>query len=80
MRTSILCPACGADRVIPLTFPQDRPEADPDVAFRRPMGKCCACGERLFGHLIATSRVLLANRGRSGWDQSTPGDQDAATI
>jgi len=60
MRTLILCPSCGADRLIALNFPQFRPEAGPDIAFRRPIAKCCACGERVFARLVARSHVLIA--------------------
>ena len=60
MHTLILCPACGADRLIPLSFPQFQPEAGPAAAFRRPIAKCCACGERIFAHLGATSLLSIA--------------------
>jgi hypothetical protein len=60
MRTLILCPACGDDRLIPLNFPQFEPDAGPDVAFRRPIAKCSTCGERVFAHLVAPSLLLIA--------------------
>jgi|GEM_PF-1639647 len=56
IRPLILCPGCGADRLIPLSFPQDRCAAGPEVRVRRPMAKCCACGERLFARIITRSR------------------------
>ena len=49
----ILCPACGADRLIPLTFPVYRRNAGPEVRYRRPMAKCSGCGERVFAHVVA---------------------------
>ncbi|MHB8489634.1 MAG: hypothetical protein ACYDCS_10575 [Candidatus Dormibacteria bacterium] len=55
----ILCPGCGADRLIPLSFPQYRREAGPEVTFRRPVAKCTACGERIFAHIVATARLPI---------------------
>ena len=57
MRGLIVCPACGADRLIPLTFGavlgNDR--IDPP---RRPAAKCADCGERshISAKLIGRSR------------------------
>src|ERR1700693_1868882 len=42
----LVCPACGADRLIPLTFPMHEREAGPEAVFVRPMAKCSGCGER----------------------------------
>jgi DNA-directed RNA polymerase subunit RPC12/RpoP len=43
----LACPACGSDRVIPLTFPAvlaaDVVADLPD----RPLGKCVECGHRV---------------------------------
>ncbi len=47
----ILCPSCGEDRLIPLTFPVYRREAGPEVIYRRPMAKCSGCGERMFARI-----------------------------
>jgi len=63
----ILCPRCGADRLIPLTFPVYRREAGPEVHYRRPMAKCSGCGERIFARVIArqpqTSDVNQSSEG-----------------
>jgi hypothetical protein len=53
----LVCPACGADRVIPLTFPMHQREAGPEVVFMRPMAKCSGCGERIFAKVIARQRL-----------------------
>ena len=45
------CPGCGADRLIPLTFPVFRRESAQEVQLRRPMAKCSGCGERIYAHL-----------------------------
>ncbi len=45
------CPACGADRLIPLTFPVYRRESGDEVQLRRPMAKCFGCGERIYANL-----------------------------
>jgi hypothetical protein len=52
-----MCPSCGADRLIPLTFAVYRREAGPEVILERPMAKCSACGERMFARIIARQRV-----------------------
>jgi hypothetical protein len=56
-RKLILCPACGADKLIPLTFPVYRRQAGPEVHIRRPLAKCSSCGERIFAHIVARSRL-----------------------
>jgi DNA-directed RNA polymerase subunit RPC12/RpoP len=53
----IVCPACGADRLIPLTFPIYRRQAGPEVVLRRPLAKCSSCGERMFAEVIARQRI-----------------------
>jgi hypothetical protein len=55
----ILCPACGADKLIPLTFPVYRREAGPEIQIRRPMAKCSCCGERMYAHVVARSRLAV---------------------
>ena len=52
-KPTLCCPSCGADRLIPLTFPIYRREAGPMVVFRRPVAKCAGCGERIFVGVIA---------------------------
>ena len=46
-RASVVCPTCGSDRLIPLTFVPalgtDRAELP-----KRPVAKCAACGERTY--------------------------------
>lgn len=59
MRAVIVCPGCGADRLIPLTFPVYRREAGPGVMLRRPMAKCSGCGQRIFANIIARSRLPI---------------------
>ncbi|MFZ0179332.1 MAG: hypothetical protein WAL84_05585 [Candidatus Dormiibacterota bacterium] len=53
----LVCPACGADRLIPLTFPVYQREAGPEVIVVRPMAKCSGCGERIFAKIIARQRI-----------------------
>jgi hypothetical protein len=53
----LVCPACGADRLIPLTFPVYQREAGPEVVLVRPMAKCSGCGERIFAKIIARQRL-----------------------
>jgi hypothetical protein len=46
------CPACGADRLIPLSFQAARAGgADlerPEVVVMRPIAKCGGCGARVY--------------------------------
>jgi DNA-directed RNA polymerase subunit RPC12/RpoP len=53
----LVCPRCGADRLIPLTFPVFQRQAGAEVIFRRPMAKCSGCGERIFAKIVARQRV-----------------------
>jgi predicted RNA-binding Zn-ribbon protein involved in translation (DUF1610 family) len=53
----LVCPKCGADRLIPLTFPMYQRQAGVKVIFRRPMAKCSGCGERIFAKIIARQRA-----------------------
>ncbi len=53
----IVCPACGADRLIPLTFAVFQRQTGPEVVLRRPLAKCSSCGERMFAQIIARQRV-----------------------
>ncbi|MHB8538442.1 MAG: hypothetical protein ACYDCS_10580 [Candidatus Dormibacteria bacterium] len=57
----ILCPCCGADRLIPLTFPVYRREAGPEVVLRRPLAKCSACGQRVFAKIVARQPLPKPN-------------------
>ena len=52
----LVCPGCGADRLIPLSFPVFRPETGDEVVLRRPVAKCAGCGERMFAHVVIRSR------------------------
>lgn len=52
-KPKLCCPNCGADRLIPLTFPMYRREAGPMVVLRRPMAKCSGCGERIYAGIVA---------------------------
>jgi hypothetical protein len=45
------CPACGSDRVILLTFPQD--EYMGDEFFERPLAKCVVCRHQLTADEVA---------------------------
>jgi hypothetical protein len=47
------CPGCGADRLIPLTFPLYRRPAGPEVQLRRPVAKCSGCGERIYAQALS---------------------------
>jgi hypothetical protein len=78
MRTLILCPACGADRLVPLNFPQFRPEAGPGAAFRRPIAKCSGCGERVFAHLVDGPHLIIASDHETIEQEQSPGPQSAA--
>jgi DNA-directed RNA polymerase subunit RPC12/RpoP len=49
---SLRCPGCGADRLIPLTFPVYKRDAGPEVHVRRPVANCFGCGERIFAHTV----------------------------
>src|SRR4029077_7976884 len=49
----LICPKCGADRLIPLTFPIYQRKSGAEVIFRRPMAKCSGCGERIFAKVTA---------------------------
>jgi DNA-directed RNA polymerase subunit RPC12/RpoP len=46
------CPACGADRLVKLSFQVSRLDADdetrPEVAAMRPIAKCGGCGARIY--------------------------------
>jgi predicted metal-binding protein len=46
------CPACGADRLVPLTFQAARATAGdldrPEVVSMRPLAKCGECGGRIY--------------------------------
>ena len=53
----LVCPACGADRLIPLTFSVYQRETGPEVVVVRPMAKCSGCGERIFAKIVARQRV-----------------------
>jgi DNA-directed RNA polymerase subunit RPC12/RpoP len=43
----LICPACGSDRLIPLTFGTVLADDRPDLE-RRPVAKCADCGERTY--------------------------------
>jgi DNA-directed RNA polymerase subunit RPC12/RpoP len=43
----VLCPACGSDRLIPLTFGSVLGNDRTDLT-RRPVAKCADCGERTY--------------------------------
>ena len=55
--TVLMCPNCGADRVIPMTFPMYQREAGPKVVLHRPMAKCADCGQRIFAKIITRRRT-----------------------
>lgn len=46
------CPACGADRLIPLSFQAARAGTGdlerPEVVIMRPIAKCGGCGARIY--------------------------------
>jgi DNA-directed RNA polymerase subunit RPC12/RpoP len=41
----ILCPTCGSDRLIPLSFAQE--QSVPGAGEKRPLVKCATCGQRI---------------------------------
>jgi hypothetical protein len=52
------CPICGADRLIPLSFPDDGEEVVPGTAgtpTEHPVLKCVACGNRLYPNDVPAS-------------------------
>lgn len=55
---NLVCPGCGADRLIPLTFPVYRRKAGPEVHLHRPMAKCSGCGERIYATTVYRQVVL----------------------
>src|ERR1022692_658341 len=55
----ILCPGCGAARLIPLSFPQYRRESGAEITFRRPVAKCTGCGERVCARVVARARLPI---------------------
>jgi hypothetical protein len=56
---AMVCPGCGADRLIPLSYPVYRREAGPEVVLLRPVAKCVGCGQRIHAHIVARSRLAI---------------------
>jgi len=56
----VLCPGCGSNRLLPLTFDifeVDEILGQPPVAvLERPVVKCVGCGRRIVGHEIVKTR------------------------
>jgi hypothetical protein len=56
------CPACGADRLIPLSFQVSRMDADdeerPEVVVMRPSAICGGCGSRVYPEAFTGQRAL----------------------
>jgi hypothetical protein len=56
IRTMSDCPACGGDRLVPLSFQVARAgagdEERPEVVAMRPIAKCGGCGARVYLHRI----------------------------
>jgi hypothetical protein len=44
----MLCPLCGSDRLIALSFPDEAEETLDEAGERRPLAKCVVCGERIY--------------------------------
>jgi hypothetical protein len=65
----ILCPECGADRLIPLTFPLYRRKGaqpgQPELLVR-PVAKCTSCGVRVFANILASKRTVKPTTKMSG--------------
>jgi hypothetical protein len=59
----MVCPGCGADRLLPLSFPVYRravgTRMHPEVRLVRPMAKCAGCGERIYAHIVARSPLPI---------------------
>ena len=56
---AMVCPGCGAARLIPLSYPVYRRDAGPEVVLLRPLAKCVGCGERIYAHIVARSRQAI---------------------
>jgi hypothetical protein len=56
-RLVLMCPACGADCLLPLSCPEYRPDAGAEVVFRRPMATCSRCGQLVVANVIARQRL-----------------------
>jgi hypothetical protein len=54
------CPACGADRLLPLHFPLHRREEKAE-AIVRPIAKCAGCGGRTYAPTASPARKELSN-------------------
>jgi DNA-directed RNA polymerase subunit RPC12/RpoP len=54
----IVCPACGSDRLIPLTFGSVLGNDRTDLP-RRPVAKCADCGKRTY--VTATAHRALSS-------------------
>jgi hypothetical protein len=55
----LLCPGCRTGRIIPLSFAIDQSNAAPEVIVRRPMAKCCTCGERIYARMVVRSSLPI---------------------
>jgi hypothetical protein len=55
--TMPMCPECGADRLVPLSFQVARvgarDEERPEVVEMRPVAKCGGCGARIYARRLA---------------------------
>jgi hypothetical protein len=54
--TMPMCPECGADRLVPLSFQVarlgERDEERPEVVAMRPAAKCAGCGARIYAERL----------------------------
>jgi hypothetical protein len=56
----LTCPACRSELVVPLSFPEYRRPAGPEVNLRRPVASCLRCGARIFADIQARQRIPKA--------------------
>ena len=55
-RTMVLCPLCGSDRLIPLTFARNQCGDANRGRIKEPqrqVAKCIGCGERIYSQVFA---------------------------
>lgn len=58
MVAEMLCPTCGAERLIPLSFPNDGEatvRGTEGTPTEHPVLKCAVCGNRLYRHEMPAS-------------------------
>jgi DNA-directed RNA polymerase subunit RPC12/RpoP len=59
-RVVLSCPACRSNLIVPLSLPEYRRPAGPEVNLRRPVAKCSRCGARIFAEILTRQRLPKA--------------------